>query len=92
MTLKEIPIFQVPEEPKKIVPEKKVPVIKKPEAPPPKGTYSKINQYLLHFCVLSKIRQSLLCIVLYFVRNCYLNVVKVMRTYCILQFYIIKCY
>lgn len=61
----------MPEEPKKIVPEKKVPIIKKPEAPPPKGTYSKINQYLLHFCVLSKIRH-LIRIMLYYVLNCHL--------------------
>lgn len=43
LTLKEIPILQVPEEPKKIVPQKKFPVIKKAEPPPPKGTFVKIN-------------------------------------------------
>ena len=59
LTLKEILIFQVPEEPKKIAPEKKVPVIKKPEPPPPKGTYSKISIYFF-FCVFSAILHSFL--------------------------------
>lgn len=45
--LKKIPVLQVPEEPKKVVPEKKFPVIKKPEAPPPKGTCAKINVYII---------------------------------------------
>ena len=66
MTLKEIPIFQVPEEPKKIVPEKKVPVIKKPEPPPPKGTYSKINIYVF-VCCQKFGTLSLFYIVLYYV-------------------------
>lgn len=64
----------MPEEPKKIVPEKKVPIIKKPEAPP-KGTYSKINLYLLLFRLLSEIWHcpysvcALLCV--YLLPICY---------------------
>lgn len=49
LTLKEIPLLQVPEEPKKIVPEKKFPVIKKPEPAPPKGTYMKRKKCSCHF-------------------------------------------
>lgn len=52
--LKEIPVLQVPEEPKKVVPEKKFPVIKKPEAPPPKGTCAKINVYKFLCCLKSE--------------------------------------
>lgn len=47
LILKEITVPQVPEEPKKVVPEKKYPVIKKPEPPPPKGTYVKIHVYVI---------------------------------------------
>lgn len=60
--LKEIPVLQVPEEPKKVVPEKKYPVIKKPEAPPPKGTCAKINVSMIS--VPPKIRVSWLCFIL----------------------------
>lgn len=67
LTLKEILIFQVPEEPKKIVPEKKVPVIKKPEPPPPKGTYTKINIYFFFVCCQQFGTLSLFYIVLYYV-------------------------
>jgi hypothetical protein len=68
----------VPEEPKKIVPEKKVPVIKKPEAPPPKGSYIKINIYVLFVSDIHTL--SLLCIVLYYVFiNCFLYVMVFKR-------------
>lgn len=73
--LKEIPILQVPEEPKKVVPEKKFPVIKKPEAPPPKGTCVKINVYIIS--MLSKISffvvfYAILCllVVIYMLQCC----------------------
>lgn len=37
----------MPEEPKKVVPEKKFPVIKKAEPPAPKGTSVKTNVYII---------------------------------------------